>query len=272
MIQVILGETRRVVRCGRGVLVVETWHGFICANAGVDASNAPAGTVILLPLDPDASARRLRERLESALGITAGVIISDTFGRPWRRGLTNVALGVSGLSPIVDYRGQVDSHGRPLVATVLAVADELASAASPITSMPLTSSSKARMPLRGRFNKPYVDFIADIIEEVFAIHINDHAYVKVNGFRNIVNYFGGVNVYVPVLMNYSDPAQDFKVYIEKGNQHLDGTEAEGYVRFRQGYDENGVFHNYGDIFRKENQNRFIKAFISSSTFFLSSSP
>lgn len=114
----------------------------------------------------------------------------------------------------------------------------------------------------GRFKKPYVDFIADIIEEIFAIYINDYAYVKVNGFRNIVNYFGGVSVFVPVLMNYSDPSQDFEVYIEKGNHYLDGDEAEGYVRFRQGYDENGVYHNYGDIFRKENQNRFIKAFIT----------
>jgi LCP family protein required for cell wall assembly len=115
---------------------------------------------------------------------------------------------------------------------------------------------------KGRFNKPYVDFIADIIEEIFAIHINDYAYVKVNGFRNIVNYFGSVRVYVPVLMNYSDPSQNFEVYLEKGNRDLNGAQAEGYVRFRQGYDENGVFRNYGDIFRKENQNRFVKAFIT----------
>ncbi len=113
----------------------------------------------------------------------------------------------------------------------------------------------------GRFNKPYVDFIADLIQEVFVIPINDYAYVKTKGFRNIVDAFGGVNVYVPVLMNYTDPTQDFSVYIEKGTQHLTGTQAEGYVRFRQGYDENGVFHNYGDIFRKQNQNRFIQAFI-----------
>lgn len=114
----------------------------------------------------------------------------------------------------------------------------------------------------GRFDKPYVDFLADLIEEVFSVQINDYAYVKVNGFRKIVDYFGGVTVYVPVLMNYSDPSQDFEVYIEKGTKHLDGKDAEGYVRFRQGYDENGAFHNYGDIFRKENQNRFIKAMIS----------
>ncbi len=114
----------------------------------------------------------------------------------------------------------------------------------------------------GRFKKPYVDFLADIIEEIFAIHVDDYAYVKVNGFRNIVNYFGGVTVYVPVLMNYSDPTQNLDIYIEKGTQHLDGKDAEGYVRFRQGYDENGVFHNRGDLFRKENQNRFVKAFIT----------
>lgn len=114
----------------------------------------------------------------------------------------------------------------------------------------------------GRFNKPYVDFIADIIHEVFGIYIKDYAYVKTKGFRNIVDYFGGVTVYVPVLMNYNDPYQDLNIYLEKGTRHLNGREAEGYVRFRQGFDENGKFRNYGDIFRKQNQNRFIKAFIS----------
>lgn len=115
---------------------------------------------------------------------------------------------------------------------------------------------------KGRFNKPYIDFIADIINEVFGIYINDYAYVKTKGFRNLVEYFGGVTVYVPVLMNYSDPYQDLEIYIEKGTQHLNGKQAEGYVRFRQGFDEEGHFKNYGDIFRKENQYRFIKAFIS----------
>lgn len=114
----------------------------------------------------------------------------------------------------------------------------------------------------GRFNKPYVDFLADLLQEVFGIRVNDYVYVKTSGFRKIVDYFGGVTVYVPVLMNYSDPSQNFEVYIEKGTRHLNGKQAEGYVRFRQGYDENGKFHNYGDIFRKENQTRFIKAFIS----------
>ena len=121
MVEAVLGEARRVVRMDRGVLIVETRHGFICANGGVDASNAPAGTVVLLPEDPDGSAQRLRRELEHGLGATVAVIISDTFGRPWRQGLTNVALGVAGLSPFIDYRGKVDSYGRPLQATVLAL-------------------------------------------------------------------------------------------------------------------------------------------------------
>jgi coenzyme F420-0:L-glutamate ligase/coenzyme F420-1:gamma-L-glutamate ligase len=129
MVEVILRESRRVVRMERGILIVETHHGFICANGGVDASNAPQGTVILLPVDPDESARRLQSDLAAALGTPLAVIISDTFGRPWRQGLTNVALGVSGLAPFIDYRGQLDYYGRPLQATLLAVADELAAAA-----------------------------------------------------------------------------------------------------------------------------------------------
>ncbi len=128
IVEVVLREARRVVRMDRGVLIVETPQGFVCANGGVDASNAPPGTVVLLPRDPDQSARRLRDQLESALGLRIAVIISDTFGRPWRHGLTNVALGVAGLSPFIDYRGQPDTFGRPLQATLLAVADELASA------------------------------------------------------------------------------------------------------------------------------------------------
>jgi coenzyme F420-0:L-glutamate ligase/coenzyme F420-1:gamma-L-glutamate ligase len=113
----------------RGVLIVETRHGFVCANGGVDTSNAPANTAVLLPLDLDASARRIRNKLEQTFGIPLAVIVSDTFGRPWRQGLTNVALGVSGIAPLLDYRGQVDSYGKTLHATVLAIADELASAA-----------------------------------------------------------------------------------------------------------------------------------------------
>jgi coenzyme F420-0:L-glutamate ligase/coenzyme F420-1:gamma-L-glutamate ligase len=129
LVEVVLRQARRVVRMERGILIVETHHGFVCANGGVDTSNAPEGAVVLLPDDPDASAARLRQELEEALGVTLAVIVSDTFGRPWRQGLTNVALGVAGLAPFVDYRGQVDSHGRTLQATVLAIADELAAAA-----------------------------------------------------------------------------------------------------------------------------------------------
>ncbi len=129
LVEIVLRQSRRVVRKARGILIVETHHGYICANAGVDVSNAPAGMAVLLPPDPDKSALSLRRELEAALGLHVAVIISDTFGRPWRRGLTNVAIGVSGLSPFIDYRGRVDSYGRTLHATLLAAADELAGAA-----------------------------------------------------------------------------------------------------------------------------------------------
>ena len=129
VVEVVLQQARRVVRMDRGILIVETHHGFVCANAGVDTSNAPDGTVTLLPPDPDKSAGDLRRALEAACRRQVGIIISDTFGRPWRLGLTNVAIGVSGLSPFIDYRGQVDSSGRALHATMMATADELAGAA-----------------------------------------------------------------------------------------------------------------------------------------------
>lgn len=129
MVEVVLQQARRIVRMDRGIIIAETHHGYVCANAGVDASNAPHGMVVLLPPDPDRSAAGLRQAFEAALGRNLAVIVSDTFGRPWRTGLTNVALGVAGLSPVIDYRGQVDSYGRSLHATVLAVADELAGAA-----------------------------------------------------------------------------------------------------------------------------------------------
>lgn len=129
VVEVILRESRRMVRMERGVLIAETRHGFVCANAGVDASNTAEGTVTLLPEDPDESARRLHAQLQSAFGVRLAVIISDTFGRPWREGVVNVALGVAGLAPLLDYRGQPDMYGRALRVTVVAVADELASAA-----------------------------------------------------------------------------------------------------------------------------------------------
>jgi len=129
LIELILSESKRIVRMERGVIVAETRHGFVCANAGVDVSNSPEGTAILLPADPDGSARELRKALASAFDADVGIIISDTFGRAWREGLVNVALGVAGLAPLIDYRGETDANGRPLQATIIARADELASAA-----------------------------------------------------------------------------------------------------------------------------------------------
>jgi coenzyme F420-0:L-glutamate ligase/coenzyme F420-1:gamma-L-glutamate ligase len=129
MVQVVLDETARVVRSDR-VLIVETHQGFVCANAGVDRSNVD-GTddVCLLPVDCDASARRLRDRVEALTGAHVGMIVSDTFGRAWRMGLVNVALGVAGIPSQLDYRGRPDDFGMPLQATVVAIADELAAAA-----------------------------------------------------------------------------------------------------------------------------------------------
>ncbi len=128
-VEVVLRESRRIVRMDRGMIIAETTHGFICANAGVDASNVPGeDCVSLLPVDPDGSAARLRKALEERCGATLGVIVSDTFGRPWREGLTNVAIGVAGLSPLMSYIGQQDPYGHTLRVTELAVADELAAA------------------------------------------------------------------------------------------------------------------------------------------------
>jgi coenzyme F420-0:L-glutamate ligase/coenzyme F420-1:gamma-L-glutamate ligase len=129
-VEVVLRESARIVRMDHGVMICETRHGFVCANAGVDRSNAGAEeTVVTLPPDPDASARRLREALINRARKRLAVVVSDTFGRPWRDGLTNVAIGCSGLHPLRDERGQVDAQGYRLEASVLAVADELASAA-----------------------------------------------------------------------------------------------------------------------------------------------
>lgn len=129
LIEVILGESRRIVRMSQDVLITETHHGFICANAGVDTSNLPEDeTVTLLPRDPDASARWIRERLWATSGIRIAVIISDTFGRPWREGTVDVALGVSGLTPLRDYRQIPDIAGHLLRVTVVADADQIASA------------------------------------------------------------------------------------------------------------------------------------------------
>jgi coenzyme F420-0:L-glutamate ligase / coenzyme F420-1:gamma-L-glutamate ligase len=132
LVEVILRESRRVVRKDKGVLIVETHHGLVCANAGVDQSNVEADTACLLPEDSDRSARGLRDRLEALTGHRLGIIIADTFGRPWREGLTNVAVGVAGLEPLKSYLGEKDPAGHVLQATILALADELSSAAEPI--------------------------------------------------------------------------------------------------------------------------------------------
>ena len=150
-VEVVLRESRRIVRMDRGVIISETAHGFVCANAGVDASNVAPATVSLLPCNPDASAARIRAALAGRFGFVLepspddsaarssvlsrqssaapAVIVSDSFGRPWRNGIVNVAIGVAGLAPLADYRGQYDAAGYELHVSVLAVADELAAAA-----------------------------------------------------------------------------------------------------------------------------------------------
>jgi coenzyme F420-0:L-glutamate ligase/coenzyme F420-1:gamma-L-glutamate ligase len=135
-VEVVLRQSARIVRMQRGLIISETRHGFICANAGVDASNAGLDIVCLLPDAPDESADKLRAALTerffpnaSSSGDAIGLIITDSFGRPWRNGIVNVAIGISGISPFADYRGQFDPDGYELRASVLAVADELASAA-----------------------------------------------------------------------------------------------------------------------------------------------
>ncbi|CAN0304182.1 unnamed protein product, partial [Phaeothamnion confervicola] len=127
--ELILAESAQIVRRRGATLICETHHGFVCANAGIDSSNSPEGCVILLPRDPDASARRLQSRVAAEVGGRVGVVVIDTHGRPFRRGLVNVAIGVAGFDPILDHRGEHDRSGRVLVATDQALADELAAAA-----------------------------------------------------------------------------------------------------------------------------------------------
>jgi coenzyme F420-0:L-glutamate ligase/coenzyme F420-1:gamma-L-glutamate ligase len=141
-VEVVLGETKRIVRMGHGVMICETHHGFICANAGVDASNVEkTGTVCLLPVDSDASARRIRDAVQAAFAVRAAVIISDSFGRPWREGIVNFAIGCAGMLPLIDYTGQLDPAGYELRVTALAVVDELAAAAE------LVHGKLARVPV-----------------------------------------------------------------------------------------------------------------------------
>jgi len=143
-VEVVLREARRVVRMANGVIITETQHGFVCANGGIDASNvgpASGSIVTLLPRDPDASADRIRAAIRARLGHDLPVIVSDSFGRPWRFGIVDVAIGVSGLMPLDDLRGEPDADGRIMRSTVRAVADELASAAE------LVLGKTARRPL-----------------------------------------------------------------------------------------------------------------------------
>jgi coenzyme F420-0:L-glutamate ligase/coenzyme F420-1:gamma-L-glutamate ligase len=129
-LEVILRESKRIVRTRPPLVIAETRHGFVCASAGVDSSNAPEpATVVLLPEDPDASAAGIRERLRELAGVEVGVIVSDSFGRPWRQGTTDVAIGLAGIRPLLDLKGVRDPAGYELHATVIAVADELAGAA-----------------------------------------------------------------------------------------------------------------------------------------------
>lgn len=142
LVEVILSESASIIRMDAHVLVTETKHGFICANAGVDRSNvAGKDWVALLPIAPDDSALMLKTRLAERLKVNVAVIITDTFGRPWREGLTNVAIGVAGMKPLKDFRGQQDDHGKELSATVLAVADEVAA------STGLLMRKTARIPV-----------------------------------------------------------------------------------------------------------------------------
>ncbi|MGH9118699.1 MAG: coenzyme F420-0:L-glutamate ligase [Acidimicrobiales bacterium] len=127
--RLIESESVRVLRRRGGLAIVETRHGFVCANAGVDLSNVDDGWAALLPEDPDRSARRLRDGIRARTGVEVAVIVSDTFGRAWRRGLVDVAIGCAGIGPVLDLRGTDDAHGRELAVTQVAVADELAAAA-----------------------------------------------------------------------------------------------------------------------------------------------
>ncbi len=141
-VQVVLDESREILRASRGVLIAVTHHGFVCANAGVDASNVPGeDRVVLLPEDPDRSARELRHRIRERAGVAPAIVITDSFGRAWRHGQVDVAIGCAGLAPLEDWRGRRDAAERELTATWIAVADELAAAAD------LARSKDSREPV-----------------------------------------------------------------------------------------------------------------------------
>jgi len=176
--EVILGESRRVVRRRRALLVCETHHGFICANAGVDSSNTPDGTVVLLPVDPDASARRIQHALSQAAGGRVGVVITDTHGRAFRRGLVNVAVGVAGFDPVMNHRGGRDREGRMLVATDQALGDEIAAAAGMLIGK---SSGRPAALVRGLLTPPAPGTSRDLVrredQDVFRAPVDDEGVV-----------------------------------------------------------------------------------------------
>ncbi|MEA1902069.1 MAG: coenzyme F420-0:L-glutamate ligase [Actinomycetota bacterium] len=166
--QLVLEEAASIIRRRGDLIIAETKHGFICANAGVDRSNAEPGTMILLPEDPDRSAHRIRTRLEHRFGVELAVIISDTFGRPWRRGLTDIAIGLSGLVAVLDLKGTTDWAGRELDVTEVAVVDELAAAADLV--MGKASGVPAAL-VRGydgpRGNGRLTDLVRPVDEDLF---------------------------------------------------------------------------------------------------------
>ena len=167
MVQVVLDESVRVLRSSR-VLITETRHGFVCANGGVDHSNVPGDDyVTLLPEDPDASANGLRSRLRELTGVDVGVIVSDTFGRPWRLGIVNVALGVAGLPASLDLRGSLDDAGNELHATVLAIADELAAAAGLIMGKTARTPAVIIRGLRLKGSGTGRDLVRPAAEDLF---------------------------------------------------------------------------------------------------------
>ena len=176
--EVILGESRKIVRRRRSLLVCETHHGFICANAGVDASNTAEGTVVLLPVDPDASARRIQHVLSHAAGGRVGVVITDTHGRAFRRGLVNVAVGVAGFEPVMDHRGGRDREGRMLVATDQALGDEIAAAAGMLIGK---SSGRPAALVRGLVTAPAPGTSRDLVrredQDVFRARVDDDGVV-----------------------------------------------------------------------------------------------
>lgn len=160
--ELILAESRRIVRQRGATVIAETHGGVVCANAGIDSSNAPAGSVILLPRDADTSARRLQARIAREVGGRIGLVVSDTHGRAFRRGLINVAIGVAGFAPVLDHRGERDREGRVLVATDQALADELAAAGGMLMTK---GSGHAVVVVSGASTSPAPGGMADLLRD-----------------------------------------------------------------------------------------------------------